>query len=174
MIIHTAALWAGSKQIVLNQPTFGSKYTHCYERHSCSGEYEYGGWQGAYPIQKLIAFGSSCFYPKHAPQPLCEESLLTGELEATNEGYALAKILTAKLCQLYRRQYGYDFIAAVPTNLYGPGCDFDPLHSHVIAGLIHKFHHAAANHQNVNVWGTGKPEREFLFGMMRRMRCCFY
>lgn len=115
--------------------------------------------------QKLLAFGSSCFYPKHSEQPIHETSLLAGGLEPTNEAYALAKIATVKYCQFYRQQFGLDFIAAVPTNLYGPGCHFDEKNSHVIAALIRKFVLAkqVSAENKVTIWGSGKPEREFLF-----------
>lgn len=115
--------------------------------------------------QKLLAFGSSCFYPKDSAQPINEASLLEGGLEPTNEAYALAKIATVKYCQFYRQQFGLDFIAAVPTNLYGPGCHFDEKNSHVIAALIRKFVLAkqVSAENKVTIWGSGKPEREFLF-----------
>lgn len=114
-------------------------------------------------VKKLLALGSTCIYPKMAPQPLGEDSLLTGPLESTNEWYAVAKIAGIKLCQAYRKQYGCNFIAAMPTNLYGPGDNFDLEKSHVIPALIRKFHNAKLeNHATVTVWGTGKPLREFL------------
>jgi GDP-L-fucose synthase len=112
---------------------------------------------------KLLFLGSSCIYPKHAPQPMPEECLLTGPLEPTNEWYAIAKIAGLKMCQAYRRQYGFDAICAMPTNLYGPGDNFDLQSSHVLPALIRKFHEARARGaQEVEVWGTGKPRREFL------------
>lgn len=114
-------------------------------------------------VKKFLFLGSSCIYPKLAPQPLKEESLLTGPLEATNEGYALAKIAGLKLCEMYQRQYGKDFISAMPTNLYGPGDNFHPDHSHVIPGMMRRFHEAKKNGlKEVKVWGTGEPKREFL------------
>lgn len=114
--------------------------------------------------QKLLFLGSSCIYPKMAPQPIKEESLLTSALEPTNEGYAIAKIAGLKLCEMYRRQYGKNFISAMPTNLYGPGDNFHPEHSHVIPGMMRRFHEAASNGSaEVTVWGTGTPRREFLF-----------
>lgn len=113
--------------------------------------------------KKLLFLGSSCIYPKFAPQPLREEYLLTGELEPTNEPYAVAKIAGIKLCEAYRKQYGADFISAMPTNLYGPGDNFDPKGSHVLPALIRKFHEAKAGGEpRVDVWGTGRPRREFL------------
>ncbi len=114
-------------------------------------------------VKKLLALGSTCIYPKMAPQPLKEEYLLTGPLEPTNEWYAVAKIAGIKLCQAYRRQYGCHFIAAMPTNLYGPGDNFDLENSHVLPALIRKFHAAKENGESsVTLWGTGKPLREFL------------
>ncbi|MGZ5444411.1 MAG: GDP-L-fucose synthase family protein [Thermoanaerobaculia bacterium] len=112
---------------------------------------------------KLLFLGSSCIYPKHAPQPIREEYLLTGPLEPTNEGYAIAKIAGLKLCEYYRRQHGKHFMSAMPTNLYGPNDNFDPLGSHVIPGMMGRFHEAkAAGSDEVMVWGTGTPRREFL------------
>jgi len=114
-------------------------------------------------VGKLVCLGSSCFYPKHSPQPITESSLLQGGLEPTNEAYALAKIATIKLCEFYSRQYNRNFIGIVPTNLYGSGDNFSPKHGHVISALIHKF--VEANEKNlphVNLWGTGKPLREFM------------
>jgi len=115
-------------------------------------------------VNKLLFLGSSCIYPKFAPQPLKEEYLLTGALEPTNEPYAIAKIAGIKLCQAYRRQYGADFIAAMPTNLYGINDNFDLENSHVLPALMRKFHEAKASGKKaVTVWGTGTPRREFLF-----------
>ena len=112
---------------------------------------------------KLVFLGSSCIYPKFAPQPMKEEYLLTGELEPTNEWYAIAKIAGIKLCQAYRRQYGFNAISMMPTNLYGPGDNFNLQNSHVLPALIRKFHEAReAGAPTVTVWGTGKPRREFL------------
>jgi GDP-L-fucose synthase len=112
---------------------------------------------------KLLFLGSTCIYPRMAPQPLKEEYLLTGPLESTNEWYAVAKIAGIKLCQAYQRQYGCKFISAMPTNLYGPEDNFDLESSHVMPALIRKFHEAkAANAPTVTVWGSGKPLREFL------------
>jgi len=114
-------------------------------------------------VQKLLFLGSSCIYPKFAEQPIREQSLLSGSLEPTNEFYAIAKIAGLKMCAAYRRQYGFDAISAMPTNLYGPGDNFNPETSHVIPALLRKFH-AAKMHgeQEVVVWGTGAPRREFL------------
>ena len=113
--------------------------------------------------EKLLFLGSSCIYPKMAPQPLSEDALLTGPLEPTNEWYAVAKIAGIKLCQAYRRQHGCDFISAMPTNLYGPGDKYDLKGSHVLPALIRKAHEAkAAGAESLEVWGTGTPRREFL------------
>jgi len=115
-------------------------------------------------VQKLIFLGSSCVFPKFAKQPMSEDQLLTGALEATNEWYAIAKIAGIKLCEAYRREYGHDFISVMPTNLYGPGDNYHPEHSHVVAALIRRFHEAKLkNASSVVVWGTGTPRREFLF-----------
>ncbi|HWV55862.1 MAG TPA: GDP-L-fucose synthase [Longimicrobiales bacterium] len=114
-------------------------------------------------VRKLLFLGSSCIYPKFAPQPIREEYLLTGALEPTNEPYAIAKIAGIKLCEAYRRQYGADFISAMPTNLYGPGDNFDLETSHVLPALIRKFHEARlTGAPSVTLWGTGTPRREFL------------
>ncbi|WP_345246734.1 GDP-L-fucose synthase [Nibrella saemangeumensis] len=114
-------------------------------------------------VEKLMFLGSSCIYPKMAPQPLKEDSLLTGLLEPTNEPYAIAKIAGIKLCEAYRSQYGSNFISVMPTNLYGPNDNYDLQNSHVLPALIRKFHEAKVNSQPyVEVWGTGSPRREFL------------
>jgi GDP-L-fucose synthase len=114
-------------------------------------------------VKKLLFLGSSCIYPKLAPQPLKEEYLLSGYLEETNEPYAIAKIAGIKLCESYRRQYGCDFISAMPTNLYGPNDNYDLEKSHVMPALIRKFHEAKMNNSpTVEVWGSGKPLREFM------------
>lgn len=114
-------------------------------------------------VEKLMFLGSSCIYPKFADQPLVEEALLTGALEPTNEWYAIAKIAGIKLCQAYRRQYGRDFISAMPTNLYGPGDNFDLTTSHVMPALIRKAHEAkVSGAKEITIWGTGTPRREFL------------
>jgi GDP-L-fucose synthase len=113
--------------------------------------------------QKLLFLGSSCIYPKFAPQPMPEECLLTGPLEETNEWYAIAKIAGIKLCQAYRRQYGFNAISLMPTNLYGPGDNFHLANSHVLPALIRKFHEAKMSAaKDVVVWGSGSPRREFL------------
>lgn len=115
-------------------------------------------------VKKLLFLGSSCIYPKLAPQPLKEEYLLSGFLEPTNEPYAIAKITGIKMCESYHRQYGCNFISAMPTNLYGPKDNYHPDNSHVIPGLIRKFHEAKlAGKPSVEIWGTGTPLREFMF-----------
>jgi len=115
-------------------------------------------------VKKLLFLGSSCIYPKHCPQPMKEEYLLSGYLEPTNEPYAVAKIAGIKLCQAYNRQHGTRFISAMPTNLYGPGDNFDLKSSHVLPALIRKFHEAKIKgDRSVEVWGTGSPRREFLY-----------
>ena len=114
-------------------------------------------------VKKLLFLGSSCIYPKFAKQPIKEEYLLTGELEQTNDAYAIAKIAGIKMCQAYRRQYGFSAISTMPTNLYGPGDNFDLETSHVVPALLRKFHDAKmAQAPSVEVWGTGTPRREFL------------
>lgn len=126
------------------------------EANLIDGAYRHG-------ITKLLFLGSTCIYPRMAPQPLNEDYLLTGPLEPTNEWYAVAKIAGIKLCQAYHKQYGCRFIAVMPTNLYGPGDNFDLKTSHVLPALIRKFHEARERGDaNVTIWGTGKPRREFL------------
>ncbi len=113
-------------------------------------------------VKKLLLLGSSCIYPRDSPQPMKEEYLLTGPLEPTNEWYAVAKIAGIKMCQAYRRQYGCDFIAAMPTNLYGPNDNFDLQTAHVLAALLRRFHEAREQGTTPTLWGTGAPRREFL------------
>ncbi|MEN4920517.1 GDP-L-fucose synthase [Achromobacter spanius] len=115
-------------------------------------------------VRKLLFLGSSCIYPREAPQPIREDALLTGPLEATNEPYAIAKIAGLKLCEAYQREYGARFICAMPTNLYGPHDNYDLHSSHVLPALIRKFHEGReANQESVTIWGTGTPLREFLY-----------
>src|SRR5256885_5246922 len=124
--------------------------------------------------RKLLYLGSSCIYPRECPQPMKEEHLLMGALEATNEPYALAKIAGIKLCQAYRRQYGSDFISAMPTNLYGPNDNYDLQSSHVLPALIRKFHEAKTSKaKTVTCWGTGAPLREFLYADDLAQACVF-
>ena len=121
----------------------------------------HGAWRTGVP--RLLYLGSSCIYPRLAPQPMAEAALLTGPLEPTNQWYALAKIAGIRLCQAYRRQYGCDFVSAMPTNLYGPGDSFDPAASHVLPAAVRKVHAAKVHgRETVEVWGTGAPLREFL------------
>jgi GDP-L-fucose synthase len=125
-------------------------------------------------VKKLLFLGSSCIYPRLAPQPMREEMLLTGPLEPTNEWYAIAKIAGIKLCEAYRRQYSCDFVSVMPTNLYGPGDRYDAKGGHVVAALIMKIHAAkAANSPTVELWGTGTPKREFLFSEDLADACVF-
>jgi GDP-L-fucose synthase len=127
------------------------------QQNLIASSYQYG-------VRKLLFLGSSCIYPKFAPQPMTEEMLLTGPLEPTNEWYAIAKIAGIKLCQAYRRQYHADYVSLMPTNLYGPGDNYHPEYSHVPAALIGRMHEAKlACRPSVTVWGTGKPLREFMF-----------
>jgi GDP-L-fucose synthase len=132
--------------------------------------------QGAYAakVRKLLFLGSSCIYPRLAPQPLKEDYLLTGPLEPTNQWYAVAKIAGIKLCQAYRRQYGCDFISAMPTNMYGPNDNYDLQHSHVLPALVRKFHEAkTTGAPTVACWGTGSPLREFLYADDLGRACVF-
>jgi GDP-L-fucose synthase len=132
----------------------------------------HGAWKSG--VRKLLFLGSSCIYPKLAPQPLKEEYLLSGPLEPTNEWYAVAKIAGIKMCQAYRRQYGCDFISAMPTNLYGPGDNYDLETSHVLPALIRKFHEAkSSGTSHVTCWGSGKPLREFLYADDLAGACVF-
>lgn len=125
-------------------------------------------------VKKLLFLGSSCIYPKLAPQPLQEDHLLTGPLEPTNQWYAVAKIAGIKMCQAYRRQYGCDFISAMPTNLYGPNDNYDLQTSHVLPAMIRKFHEAKERGApNVTLWGTGQPRREFLHAEDLARACLF-
>jgi GDP-L-fucose synthase len=121
----------------------------------------HGAWRAG--VRRLLFLGSSCIYPKHAPQPMTEDCLLTSALEPTNEAYAIAKIAGLKLCQYYRRQHGVSFHSAMPTNLYGPGDNYHPQNSHVLPALIRRFHEAREQGRpEVVAWGTGSPRREFL------------
>jgi GDP-L-fucose synthase len=125
-------------------------------------------------VKKLLFLGSSCIYPKFAPQPMKEETLLTGPLEPSNQWYAVAKIAGIKMCQAYRRQYGCDFISAMPTNMYGPNDNYDLQNSHVLPAMIRKFHEAKISKKaEVNCWGTGSPFREFLYADDLADACLF-
>jgi GDP-L-fucose synthase len=125
-------------------------------------------------VKKLMFLGSSCIYPKHAPQPMKEEHLLTGLLEPTNEPYAIAKIAGIKMCDAYNRQYGTNFMSVMPTNLYGPGDNYDPLNSHVLPALLRRMHEAKAKgDKEIVVWGSGKPQREFMYSDDLADACVF-
>jgi GDP-L-fucose synthase len=125
-------------------------------------------------VKRLLLLGSSCIYPKFAPQPMMEEHLLTGPLEPTNRPYALAKIAGIEMCWSYNRQYKTQFLAVMPTNLYGPGDNYHPLNSHVIPALLRKFHEARVNNSpTVTVWGTGTPRREFMYSDDMADACVF-
>ncbi|MCP5365546.1 MAG: GDP-L-fucose synthase [Hyphomicrobiales bacterium] len=132
-----------------------------YDNLAIEANVIHAAWKSG--VGKLLFLGSSCIYPRLAPQPISEDVLLTGALEPTNEWYAIAKIAGIKLCQAFRKQYGCDFISAQPTNLYGPGDNFDLQSSHVIPALINKAHHAKITRSDsITIWGTGTPKREFL------------
>lgn len=125
-------------------------------------------------VKKLCFLGSSCIYPKFAPQPMKEEHLLTGELEPTNKAYALAKIAGIIMCQSYNKQYGTNFISVMPTNLFGPNDSYDPMNSHVLPAMIRRFHEAKVNNApTVTIWGTGTPKREFLYSEDLADACIF-
>jgi GDP-L-fucose synthase len=133
-----------------------------FENHAIAANTIQGAYQAG--VSRLLFLGSSCIYPKLAVQPMAESSLLTGALESTNEAYAIAKIAGLKLCEYYRKQYGVLYHAAMPTNLYGPGDNYHAQNSHVLPALIRKFHEAkVAGRPEVVAWGTGKPQREFLY-----------
>jgi GDP-L-fucose synthase len=133
-----------------------------YENLAIEANLIHGAYRAG--VRKLLFLGSSCIYPKLARQPIVEEELLTGPLEPTNEWYAVAKIAGIKLCQAYRRQYGADYVSVMPTNVYGPGDNYHPENSHVIAALIRRFHEAKeTGAPTVTVWGSGTPRREFIF-----------
>ena len=143
-----------------------------YENLQIQNHLIHGAWQAG--VKKLLFLGSSCIYPKLAPQPLQEASLLSGPLEPTNQWYAVAKIAGIKLCEAYRRQHGCDFISAMPTNMYGPNDNYDLHSSHVLPALIRKFHDAqVARAPHVTCWGTGKPLREFLYADDLARACVF-
>ncbi len=143
-----------------------------YENLQIESHLIHESWQAG--VRKLLFLGSSCIYPKMAPQPLKEEYLLSGPLEPTNQWYALAKISGIKMCEAYRRQYGCDFISAMPTNMYGPNDNYDAMNSHVLPALIRKFHEAkVAGASSVTCWGTGSPLREFLYSDDLARACVF-
>ena len=143
-----------------------------YENLQLQNNLIHGAWQAG--VKKFLFLGSSCIYPRLAPQPLKEDYLLTGPLEPTNQWYAIAKIAGIKLCQAYRRQYGCNFISTMPANMYGLNDNFDPRGSHVLPALIRKFHEAkAAGAATVTCWGTGRPMREFLYADDLARACIF-
>lgn len=143
-----------------------------YENLQIQDNLIYGAFESG--VRKLLFLGSSCIYPKLAPQPLKEEYLLTGPLEPTNQWYAVAKIAGIKMCEAFRRQHGCDFISAMPTNLYGPNDNYDLQNSHVLPALIRKFHEAKVSGQSkVACWGTGSPLREFLYADDLARACVF-
>lgn len=143
-----------------------------YENLQIQNNVIHAAWQNG--VKKFLFLGSSCIYPKLCPQPIKEEYLLTGALEPTNEAYALAKIAGIRMCQAYRKQYGFDAISAMPTNLYGTGDNYHPENSHVIPALIRRFHEAKMTEQpNVRIWGTGTPLREFLHADDMADACIF-
>jgi GDP-L-fucose synthase len=156
VVVVTAAkvggIWANMTQpaeFIYENMMIGSNLIH--ESHTAN-------------VPRLLYLGSTCIYPRETTQPITEEALLTGPLEKTNEAYALAKIACIKMCQFYRAQYGRSYISAMPTNLYGPGDNYHPTHSHVIPGLLRRFHEAKINGTNVvEIWGTGQAQREFLY-----------
>jgi GDP-L-fucose synthase len=165
--VFVAAARVGGIQANEQQP--GS---FLYENLQIQNNLIHGAWRSG--ATKLLFLGSSCIYPKLAPQPLKEEYLLSGPLEPTNQWYAVAKIAGIKLCQAYRRQYGCDFISVMPTNLYGPNDNYDLETSHVLPALIRKSHEAkVAKAKSVTCWGTGTPRREFLYGDDFARACVF-
>lgn len=144
---------------ILANDTYPAEFI--YDNLMIEANIVHAAWRNG--VEKLLFLGSSCIYPKFAPQPMAEDALLTGELEPTNQWYAIAKIAGIKLCQAYRAQYGCDFISAMPTNLYGPNDNFDLETSHVLPALMAKAHAAKQEgRSSIEVWGTGKPRREFL------------
>jgi GDP-L-fucose synthase len=144
---------------ILANDTYPAEFI--YDNLMIEANIVHAAWRNG--VEKLLFLGSSCIYPKFAPQPMAEDTLLTGELEPTNQWYAIAKIAGIKLCQAYRAQYGCDFISAMPTNLYGPNDNFDLETSHVLPALMAKAHAAKIEgRSSLEVWGTGKPRREFL------------
>ena len=155
MVVLAAAKVGG----ILANNTFPAEFI--YDNLAIETNIIHAAWKTN--VRRLIFLGSSCIYPRECPQPMKEEYLLTGPLEATNEPYAIAKIAGIKMCQSYNRQYGTTFFALMPTNLYGPNDNFDLETSHVLPALIRKFHEAkSASDESVIVWGTGSPRREFL------------
>ncbi len=156
VVIHCAAKVGG---IHANR-TYPAEFI--YENLAMATHVIHSAWK--HGVRRLLFLGSSCIYPREAPQPMTEDCLLTSPLEPTNEAYALAKIAGLKLCEHYRNQYGVCYHSVMPTNLYGPGDNYHPENSHVIPGLIRRFHQAKLDHDpTVTLWGTGTPRREFLY-----------
>lgn len=165
--VYVAAAKVGGIQANSQQPA-----EFLYENLQVQNNLIHEAWRAG--VRKLLFLGSSCIYPKLAPQPLKEEFLLSGPLEPTNEWYAIAKIAGIKLCQAYRRQHGCNFISAMPTNMYGPNDNYDLQSSHVLPALIRKFHEAKKNRAAaVTCWGTGAPKREFLYADDLANACVF-
>lgn len=165
--VYVAAAKVGG---ILANDTYPAQFI--YENLQVQNSLIHGAWQAG--VKKLLFLGSSCIYPRLAPQPMNEDHLLSGPLEPTNQWYAIAKIAGIKMCQAYRRQYGCDFISAMPTNLYGLNDNFDLQSSHVLPALIRKFHEAkVGGAPAVTCWGTGQPLREFLFGDDLARACVF-
>jgi GDP-L-fucose synthase len=166
-VIFVAAATVGGIMANLTRPA-----EFLYENLVIETNVVHGAWRAG--VKKLLFLGSSCIYPRMAQQPMTEEALLTGSLEPTNECYAIAKIAGIKLCEAFRRQYGCDFISVMPTNLYGPGDRYDAEGGHVVAALIMKIHEAkVAGSSTVELWGSGKPRREFLFSEDLADACVF-
>lgn len=156
VVFHAAARVGG----ILANSTRPAEFL--YDNLMLEANVIHGAWRAG--VKKLLFLGSSCIYPRLASQPMKEEALLTGELEPTNQWYAIAKIAGIKMCQAYRRQYSCDFVSVMPTNLYGPGDRYDLQGGHVVAALIMKIHAAKLAHaSSIEIWGTGTPRREFLF-----------
>lgn len=163
--VFLAAAKVGGIMANMNAPATFLYENICIQNNVIHTAYEYN-------VKKLMFLGSSCIYPRNCPQPMKEEYLLTGLLEPTNEGYAIAKISGIKMCESYRKQYNADFISVMPCNLYGIGDNFNLQNSHFIPALIRKFHEAkVSNSDNVVVWGTGKPKREVLFADDMALAC---
>ena len=155
-VVFLAAAKVGG---ILANSTYPAQFTH--DNLAIQTNVIHSAWK--HGIKKLLFLGSSCIYPRDCPQPIKEKYLLTGPLEPTNEAYAIAKIAGIKMCQAYRKQYGFDAICAMPTNLYGPGDNYHPKNSHVVPALIRRFHKAKVSEApEVAVWGTGAPLREFM------------
>ncbi len=156
-VVFMAAATVGG---ILANDTWPAKFI--YDNLAIQTNVIHGAWRIG--VEKMMVLGSACIYPKHAPQPMCEEALLTGSLEPTNEWYATAKIAAIKMCQAYRKEYGCDFISAQPNNIFGPGDNFDLTSSHVVPALIAKAHDAKlSGKRELEIWGTGTPRREFLY-----------